>query len=153
MIRLHKATSGEVFFNGDDVMMLRGNELRRMRRNMSIIFQDPAGSLNPKLPVGEIIGEPLIVHNLANKKEREELVLEIMETVGLRPEYPPQIPTRKFQVDKAENRHRQVIDPQPEIYRGRRTNLSSRCINPVTGHQPPGRPSAQIQTHISIHRT
>lgn len=87
MIRLHKPTSGEVFYNGDDVMMLRGDELRRMRRNMSIIFQDPAGSLNPKLPVGEIIGEPLIVHNLANKKEREELVLEIMETVGLRPEY------------------------------------------------------------------
>ncbi len=88
MIRLHKPTSGEVFFNGDDVMMLRGDELRKMRRNMSIIFQDPAGSLNPKLPVGETIREPLIVHNLSkSKRDGEELVMEIMETVGLRPEY------------------------------------------------------------------
>jgi len=87
MLKLHHATAGSVVFDGQDVMKLQGEKLRRMRRRMQIIFQDPYGSLNPRLPVGEIIGEPLVVHNLAKKKEREEQVMEIMETVGLRPEY------------------------------------------------------------------
>ncbi len=87
ILKLHEATSGAVEFEGENVLETRGEKLRRMRRKMQIIFQDPYGSLNPRLPVGEIIGEPLVVHNLASKKEREELVMEIMETVGLRPEY------------------------------------------------------------------
>jgi oligopeptide transport system ATP-binding protein len=87
ILRLYNATSGSVLFDGQDVMAMQGERLRKMRRQMQLIFQDPYGSLNPRLPVGEIIGEPLVVHNLATAKEREEQVMEIMEIVGLRPEY------------------------------------------------------------------
>jgi len=82
-----KTTTGKVLFEDEDILGMKGEKMRRMRRKMQIIFQDPYGSLNPRLPVGEIIGEPLVVHNLASRKEREEQVMEIMETVGLRPEY------------------------------------------------------------------
>ncbi|NLI39939.1 MAG: ATP-binding cassette domain-containing protein [Caldisericales bacterium] len=87
ILRLNKPTSGSVSFENEDILAMKGEKMRRMRRKMQIIFQDPYGSLNPRLPVGEIIGEPLVVHNLASRKEREEQVMEIMETVGLRPEY------------------------------------------------------------------
>jgi len=87
ILRLNKPTAGSVVFEGEDILGMKGEKMRRMRREMQIIFQDPYGSLNPRLPVGEIIGEPLVVHNLASRKEREEQVMEIMETVGLRPEY------------------------------------------------------------------
>ncbi|HOU08032.1 MAG TPA: ATP-binding cassette domain-containing protein [Caldisericia bacterium] len=87
ILRLNKPTTGSVLFEDEDILGMKGEKMRRMRRKMQIIFQDPYGSLNPRLPVGEIIGEPLVVHNLASRKEREEQVMEIMETVGLRPEY------------------------------------------------------------------
>ena len=87
ILRLNKPTTGSVLFEDEDILGMKGEKMRRMRRKMQIIFQDPYGSLNPRLPVGEIIGEPLVVQNLASRKEREEQVMEIMETVGLRPEY------------------------------------------------------------------
>ncbi|HPV87209.1 MAG TPA: ATP-binding cassette domain-containing protein, partial [Caldisericia bacterium] len=81
ILRLNKPTTGSVLFEDEDILGMKGEKMRRMRRKMQIIFQDPYGSLNPRLPVGEIIGEPLVVHNLASRKEREEQVMEIMETV------------------------------------------------------------------------
>jgi len=87
MLRLMEPTKGEMWFEGKNVFKMKPNELRVLRRDMQIIFQDPFGSLNPRFPVGDIIGEPLLVHGLGNKKEREERVKELMEIVGLRPEY------------------------------------------------------------------
>lgn len=86
-IRLYEPTAGKIFFNGEEITKLQGEALRRMRRNMQIIFQDPYGSLNPRIPVGDIIGEPLVVHGVRKRKEIEKRVKEMMEIVGLRPEY------------------------------------------------------------------
>ena len=88
ILQLYKPTAGDVYFEGRLINNLRGEELRRLRRDMQIIFQDPYGSLNPRMPISEIIGEPLIVHGLAkNRKEMLDRVVEVMELVGLRPEY------------------------------------------------------------------
>lgn len=88
ILMLYPPTSGEIRFQGQVINKLKGEELRRMRRNMQIIFQDPYGSLNPRMPISEIIGEPLIVHGLVkSKKEMIDRVVEVMEMVGLRPEY------------------------------------------------------------------
>jgi oligopeptide transport system ATP-binding protein len=87
ILKLHEPTSGEILFDDKNVASMRGETLRRQRREMQIIFQDPFGSLNRRMPVGDIIGEPLVIHGLADKKEREKIVQEIMEVVGLRPEY------------------------------------------------------------------
>jgi oligopeptide transport system ATP-binding protein len=92
ILQLQKPTSGRVIFKGKDLVALRGEELRHMRREMQMIFQDPYASLNPRMTVGEIIGEPLLVHNLANKKEAEQQVEDLLKTVGLNPAYANRYP-------------------------------------------------------------
>jgi len=88
ILQLYRPTDGEVYFEGKLINNLRGEELRRLRRDMQIIFQDPYGSLNPRMPISEIIGEPLVVHKLVkSRKEMLDRVVEVMELVGLRSEY------------------------------------------------------------------
>ena len=88
ILQLYRPTDGEVYFEGKLINNLKGEELRKLRRNMQIIFQDPYGSLNPRMPISEIIGEPLVVHRLIkNRNEMLDRVVEVMELVGLRPEY------------------------------------------------------------------
>jgi oligopeptide transport system ATP-binding protein len=86
ILQLYRPTEGEVFFEGTDITKSKGEDLRKMRRRMQMIFQDPYASLNPRMTVGSIIGEPLEVHNIgSNKKERQERVQELLKTVGLNP--------------------------------------------------------------------
>ena len=88
VLRLIEPTSGEIFYKGKDFTKASGQELRKMRADMQIIFQDPYSSLNPRMTVEDIIGEPLDVHKLyANKKERREKILNLMELVGLNAEH------------------------------------------------------------------
>ena len=85
IIRLIDPTSGSITFNGQDITNLKGEELRAIRRKMQIIFQDPYASLNPRMTVGSIIAEPLIIHRIhSSKKDREDRVAELLELVGLR---------------------------------------------------------------------
>jgi len=86
LLRLIEPTEGEVLFDGIDLETPSHRELRKLRRRMQIIFQDPYASLNPRMRVGRIIGEPLEVHALARGQARRQRVLELMERVGLRPE-------------------------------------------------------------------
>lgn len=83
MLRLTEPTSGSVFFEGVNVFDLRGAELKLMRRNMQIIFQDPYASLDPRMPIGESIAEGLRIHHVGNKQERDETVLDMLRAVGL----------------------------------------------------------------------
>ncbi|HUL68536.1 MAG TPA: oligopeptide/dipeptide ABC transporter ATP-binding protein [Burkholderiaceae bacterium] len=84
VLRLIEPTSGEVWFEGRNVTALDGAELRGLTRDMQIIFQDPYASLNPRMTVGAIIGEALIIHKLAaNRREFEERIVHLLETVGL----------------------------------------------------------------------
>lgn len=88
IIRLIESTSGDVWFEGKNVLSLNKKEMRSMRKEMQIIFQDPYASLNPRMTVADIVGEPLDIHNLVkNRKERNEKVKEILNNVGLMPEY------------------------------------------------------------------
>src|SRR5690606_2875148 len=86
ILQLYRPTEGSVNFEGVELTQTRGEELRKMRRRMQMIFQDPYASLNPRMTVGSIIGEPLEVHGIgANKRERQERVQELLKTVGLNP--------------------------------------------------------------------
>ncbi len=88
ILRLIEPTSGEIWFQGKDVRKMGVEELRALRRDMQIIFQDPYASLNPRLTVASIIGEALQIHGLAKtNKDIEARVVDLLETVGLRPEY------------------------------------------------------------------
>ncbi|MFY9944313.1 MAG: dipeptide ABC transporter ATP-binding protein [Desulfobacterales bacterium] len=86
ILRLEEPTAGELFFEGENLLAFGRARMRRMRREMQIIFQDPFSSLNPRKTVAQIIGEPLLIHGLGSRREREARVLELLETVGLRRE-------------------------------------------------------------------
>jgi len=83
ILQLYRPTEGDVYFKGTNLCKLKGEELRLMRRQMQMIFQDPYASLNPRMTVGDIVGEPLEVHNILKGKALRERVMELLEVVGL----------------------------------------------------------------------
>jgi oligopeptide transport system ATP-binding protein len=85
LLRLLPATRGEIRFERQDVLAMKRGEIRRLRRSMQIIFQDPFASLNPRMTVGDIIAEPLEIHGITKGKETERRVRELLELVGLQP--------------------------------------------------------------------
>ncbi len=88
LIKLIEPTSGQLYFNGQNITDFKGDELKALRRKMQIIFQDPYSSLNPRMTVGSILDEPLVIHNLfETEKDRKDRVLELINLVGLRPEH------------------------------------------------------------------
>jgi oligopeptide/dipeptide ABC transporter ATP-binding protein len=93
IMRLYEPTAGQVFFEGRDITHLPERKIRPIYRNMSLIFQDPYGSLDPRQTAGSIAGEPLKIHHLANnKREREERVRELFRIVGLDPSMTDRVP-------------------------------------------------------------
>ena len=92
ILQLYRPTEGEIQFGEVELTKIKGGELRRMRRKMQMIFQDPYASLNPRMSAGAIIGEPLAIHGLAKGKERRERVAELMRVVGLNPYYSNRFP-------------------------------------------------------------
>jgi len=87
IMRLIEPTSGEVRFEGVDITKLKGSDLKSFRRQVQIIFQDPYASLNPRFTIGEIIGEPLLIHSMGSGSERRLRAQELLEVVGLNPEH------------------------------------------------------------------
>jgi len=85
ILQLHEPTAGKVYYDDVDLTTLSAADMRELRRNMQIIFQDPYASLNPRMTVGSIIAEPLDVHNVGSKKERRARVEELLRLVGLNP--------------------------------------------------------------------
>jgi oligopeptide transport system ATP-binding protein len=92
IIQLYRPTSGEVDFDGVNLVTLKGEDLRKMRRKMQMIFQDPYASLNPRMTVGEIVGEALVVHHVAAGRDVEQRVEHLLELVGLNPSFANRFP-------------------------------------------------------------
>ena len=92
MLRLVEPSDGRFIFDGIDVFGLKSRQLRTLRRRMQVIFQDPSGSLNPRMTAGDAIAEPLIIHGLARKAERPARVAELLTEVGLDPSFAPRYP-------------------------------------------------------------
>ncbi len=92
ILQLYKPTEGKVRWEGEDLVPLTGSQLRRFRRRMQMIFQDPYASLNPRMSIGDVIGEPLVIHGMGNSAERRERVAELMRVCGLNPFYASRFP-------------------------------------------------------------
>jgi len=92
ILHLSKATGGKIYFEGKDITGIKGQELKRVRRNMTMIFQDPYASLNPRLTVQNIVSEPMVIHGIGTAKERYEKVQELLELVGLSRHYGTRYP-------------------------------------------------------------
>ncbi len=87
ILRLEEPTAGEVWFDGENILAYDADQQRMLRKKMQIIFQDPFSSLNPRKPVASIVGEPLLIHGMKNRRERDARVLELLRVVGLRQEH------------------------------------------------------------------
>ncbi len=85
VLRLLDPTEGRIFFDGEDITSLSGEELRRKRRNFQVVFQDPMASLNPHMKIGEAIRHPLVIHGIGTEKEQKRKVLEMLDRMGLVP--------------------------------------------------------------------
>jgi oligopeptide transport system ATP-binding protein len=92
ILQLYKPTAGSVVFDGVDLIHIKAEEMRQMRRKIQMIFQDPYASLNPRMTVGEIVGEPLMVHNMASGREIEERVKDLLDKVNLNPSFSSRYP-------------------------------------------------------------
>ena len=92
ILQLYRPTAGTVDFDGVDLTKVKGGDLRRFRRRMQMVFQDPYASLNPRMSVGSIIAEPLAIHNLAKGRDRKARVQELLNVVGLNPYYANRYP-------------------------------------------------------------
>jgi oligopeptide transport system ATP-binding protein len=92
IIRMLEPTAGQVLFKGEDLTRLSGGAMRRMRREMAMIFQDPFASLDPRQTVGDIVGEPLDIHHLARGRQRQERVQELLRVVGMNPNFTNRYP-------------------------------------------------------------
>jgi oligopeptide transport system ATP-binding protein len=92
ILRLYKPTAGQVIYDGINLASLSEREMRKMRRKLQIIFQDPYASLNPRMTVADIVGEPLVVHRVANGKEVRDRVQELLSLVGLNPAFADRYP-------------------------------------------------------------
>ena len=87
IMRLTNPTAGHVYFEGKDIAQMNSKELKAMRREMQFVFQDPQASLNPRMTIGEIVSEPMVIHGIGTKEERTERVRELLDVVGLNPEH------------------------------------------------------------------
>ncbi len=92
VLRLHEPTSGEVIFEGENIIGLPNTKMQELRREMQIIFQDPYASLNPRLSIRSIISEPLKIHRIGSKSEQSERVADLLQKVGLDPKYADRYP-------------------------------------------------------------
>lgn len=87
ILRLDKPEKGSVIFEGRDFLALKGGELRKARKNIQVVFQDPSTSLDPRMRIGRSVEEPILIHKIGTKKERKEKVLDLLNKVGLNPEF------------------------------------------------------------------
>ena len=87
ILKIHDSTSGKIIFDGEDITKLSTRKMRPYRRRMQMIFQDPYASLDPRMTVGEIIEEPMLIHKMGTSTERKTIVQELIQTVGLKPDH------------------------------------------------------------------
>ena len=106
LLRLAEPTSGEILFEGDDIVRLTHREMRRLRGEMQIIFQDPYSSLDPRLNIFSIISEPLKIQGIGDRSERSARVAELIQKVGLDPKYANRYPHEFSGGQRQRDRHR-----------------------------------------------
>jgi oligopeptide transport system ATP-binding protein len=92
VLQLLKPTSGSVLFEGQELTTASRDDVRRLRREMQIVFQDPYSSLNPRMTVGDIVGEPLVVHSVGSRRDRAARVRELLDVVGFNPSFSNRYP-------------------------------------------------------------
>jgi ABC-type glutathione transport system ATPase component len=148
-LRLLEPTEGAVRFEGRDLARLSGSELRQARARAQLIFQDPYGSLNPRMTVGETLAEPLLLHTGLASAGRRDRVEELLRLVGLKASMPA--PSARVLPAPA-HRHRPRARGGPEADRLRRAGLRPRCLDPQPDPEPAQGPAAAPGARLHLHQ-
>ena len=135
LLKLLRPTGGRIHFQGRDITDLRGSELRALRRDMQIVFQDPYGSLNPRMTVRGIIEEGLIVHGLGNRRQRLDRVVEALEQTGLDRRYINRYPHEFSGGQRQRISIARALALEAEIRRAGRADFGARCFHSIANHQ------------------
>ncbi len=111
IVKINEPTDGKILVNGEDITHLSGQKLKKFRKNIQLIFQDPYASLNPRMTVGEIIREPMVIHHIyQTRKEQDDRVAELLKIVGLKPDHVRRYPHEFSELLKyVRNHYREVI--------------------------------------------
>ena len=152
ILRLIEPSSGEVRFDGRDVMAMDARGLRQLSRGMQIIFQDPYASLNPRMTVGAIIGEALTIHKLARSvRDYDERIVNLLETVGLHADYRSRYP-HEFSGGQRQRIGIARAGGVAAAHRLRRAGIGARRVDPGAGDQPDGQTAAGKAALLPVHR-
>ena len=155
LLRLIEPTSGEISFEGRNVPLLGKSELRELRREMQIVFQDPYASLNPRMTVGTIISEPLIIHGGMSNSERADRVAELDAQVvlhELHEHVAAPVVAGQEAVPRAPAPRRASAGDESEVPGTRRTRLGARRLRAGAGHQSAAGSSRRARINIFIYR-
>ena len=151
ILRLEEPTAGEIFFQGRSILGNSRNQMQALRREMQIIFQDPFSSLNPRKTVGQIIGEPLLVHGVKDRQERDRAGPGAAGSGRAAQGADAPLPAPVF--GRAAPAHRGRAGPRAEAQAGglRRGGLGARRLDPGPGHQPAEGPAAGVRPDLPLH--
>ena len=154
LLRLIPPTSGSFIFGEEqvDLAKLSHQELRPFRRRIQMIFQDPHASLNPRMTVGDIVGEPMRVNRTETGSALQDRIVELLESVGLRPQDTRRYPHAFSGGQTPTHRHRARISTPTRTHCRRRTRLSTRCLGTSTNSESIGRPPRKVSTLLYLHR-
>ena len=151
ILQLMRPTGGSIRFQDRELTELKGEELRRMRQDMQIVFQDPYSSLDPRMTVGEIVSEPLEVHGIGTRKGRAETRSQAARGGRVQPELHEPLPARVLGRPAPAHRHRPRARAQPEADHLRRAGLGARRLDPGADPQPAQGPPAGLRAHLPLH--
>ena len=150
ILQLTQPTSGSVRFRGEELVGKSRRDLRPLRRQMQMIFQDPFASLNPRKRIGQIIGDPLDLHGLASGADLKRRVQELLDRVGLHPEHYNRYPARVLRWAAAADRHRPGAGSASEADHRRRTGVGPRRVGAGPDRQPAQGPAGRARPVVSV---
>ena len=152
ILRLIEPTSGEVLFDGRDVLALSRGDLRRARRDMQIVFQDPYSSLNPRMRVADIVEEPLIIHKLGSKAERRARVQRAVRAGRAEPRSPAALSARVQRRSAAAHRPGARAGAESVADHRRRAGVGARRLGAGAGREPADGTAGAAEAHLPVHR-
>ena len=153
VVRIHEPTAGSIIFAGQDIAQASQSQIRPLRRRMQMVFQDPYASLNPRMTVGDILGEPLRFHGLTTTEAAtRERVGELLDVVGLSPKAAQRYPHEFSGGQRQRISIARALAVRAGFHHRRRADLRARRQHPGADHQPADRSAGALRAHLSVHR-